>query len=973
MAGRKSSQKRTGRGKQDNSGQILSKFKQEMITIAALALAVLFLLCNFGICGSIGNFVRDILFGLFGIMAYILPVCVCLAFIFKLVNKNGGIVTIKIVAGTLLFVLIGILIDLILGGARYIEKYDIKELYTMGVARKGSGAILGSVSYGIHKLIGTPGTVLLVIVLGAISFVILTEKSLIQLFRDGANKTRMSAWEYEEQVREKNRQRRAVNDEKYEKAREQRRLNNERWRQEEEERRQLELERQMEEDEKILRVDKKVSGVSLASIGEIKSKKESMEIPLEVNDTTNINQEKEFDANDLMKQVPINEEETIEIREVEPNFIRPRDEAMHPISVDDFEDDSLYETVTIHAKSYSNNYVNHNNDAFNEGVIEAVAEKAIEVPGETMMDISVANQADLFNDDSYQQEDDRVLSDDISDDEYPDNTEYVEENSGQITFGETAEATRMQAKERPKARKNNNGAATFSDLDNYKAPVRKNKPYKLPPIDLLNKSKSSGKNDNKGYLNEMAEKLILTLETFGVKAHIIDVAQGPSVTRYELQPDPGVKVSKIVGLADDIKLNLAATDIRIEAPIPGKSAVGIEVPNATSEMVAFRDLVESKEFKEEASDKNKLSFAVGKDIGGKTVLTNIGKMPHALIAGATGSGKSVCINTLILSLLYKFSPDELKLIMVDPKVVELSVYNGIPHLMVPVVTDPKKAAASLQWAVTEMTNRYKKFADMSVRNLEGYNKKVEGITDEALKAVHKKLPYIVIIVDEMADLMMVAAKEVEDSIARLAALARACGIHLILATQRPSVDVITGVIKANMPSRVAFAVSSQIDSRTILDMAGAEKLLGKGDMLFFPQGFPKPVRLQGAFVSDEEVEKVVSFIKVQKFLPEGQDEIAAEIDSLAQKGGSSNSSTGSGGDDSNDDRDDLFEKAGRFIIEKDKASIGNLQRAFKIGFNRAARIMDQLNEAGIVGDEEGTKPRKILMSMEQFELFLEEH
>ncbi|MBS7329979.1 MAG: DNA translocase FtsK, partial [Lachnospiraceae bacterium] len=479
--------------------------------------------------------------------------------------------------------------------------------------------------------------------------------------------------------------------------------------------------------------------------------------------------------------------------------------------------------------------------------------------------------------------------------------------------------------------------------------------YKMPTADLLNKSSSQGAGSSKDELLDTARNLMDTLNTFGVKAKVTDISQGPSVTRYELQPEVGVRVNKIVSLSDDLKLALAATDIRIEAPIPGKSAVGIEVPNKVAGAVSFRELIEDKTFKNFDS---KIAFAVGKDIAGNVVVTDIAKMPHMLIAGATGSGKSVCINTIIMSILYKANPDEVKLIMIDPKVVELSVYNGIPHLMVPVVTDPKKAAAALHWGVAEMTKRYQLFAEMNVRDLKGYNKAVENNSLREDEEKREKLPQIVIIVDELADLMMVAAKEVEESICRLAQLARACGIHLVIATQRPSVDVITGLIKANMPSRVAFAVSSGTDSRTILDMNGAEKLLGKGDMLFFPQGYPKPARIQGAFISDSEVSQVVDFLRSQNYGDNNGEEMLIKMDSAATTGG------GISGDD---DRDELFEPAGRFIIESDKASIGSLQRKFKIGFNRAARIMDQLSDAGVVGPEEGTKPRQILMNMSQFD------
>ena len=449
-------------------------------------------------------------------------------------------------------------------------------------------------------------------------------------------------------------------------------------------------------------------------------------------------------------------------------------------------------------------------------------------------------------------------------------------------------------------------------------------------------------------------KLQQTLRNFGVGVTVTNISCGPSVTRYELHPEQGVKVSKIVGLADDIKLSLAAADIRIEAPIPGKSAVGIEVPNKENNTVYLREILESEAFKKH---KSKLAFAVGKDIGGQVVVADIAKMPHLLIAGATGSGKSVCINTLIMSVIYKSSPEDVKLIMVDPKVVELSVYNGIPHLLIPVVTDPKKASGALNWAVAEMMDRYEKFAKYNVRDLKGYNEKVARTEDIDDENKPQKLPQIVIIIDELADLMMVAPGEVEDAICRLAQLARAAGIHLVIATQRPSVNVITGLIKANVPSRIAFSVSSGVDSRTIIDMNGAEKLLGKGDMLFYPSGFPKPQRVQGAFVSDEEVQRVVDFLSEQGMTTDYSEEIVSQI-------ATASAAQAAGGESS---RDEYFIQAGRFILEKEKASIGMLQRMFKIGFNRAARIMDQLAEAGVVGEEEGTKPRKILMTKEEFE------
>lgn len=491
-----------------------------------------------------------------------------------------------------------------------------------------------------------------------------------------------------------------------------------------------------------------------------------------------------------------------------------------------------------------------------------------------------------------------------------------------------------------------------------------NSAYVFPPLDLLKKGKR-GSGDSDTYLRETAIKLQQTLKNFGVNVTVTNVSCGPSVTRFELQPEQGVKVSKIVGLSDDIKLNLAAADIRIEAPIPGKAAVGIEVPNRENTAVMLRDLLETKEFQSHPSN---IAFAAGKDIAGKVVVADIKKMPHVLIAGATGSGKSVCINTLIMSILYKARPDEVKLIMIDPKVVELSVYNGIPHLMIPVVTDPKKASGALNWAVVEMEKRYQLFAEYNVRDLNGYNDKVEQIKYIEDETKPEKLPQLVIIVDELADLMMVAPGEVETAICRLAQLARAAGIHLVLATQRPSVNVITGLIKANMPSRIAFSVSSGVDSRTIIDMNGAEKLLGKGDMLFYPSGYQKPARVQGSFVSDKEVQAVVDFLVKQNGNISYDEEITKQVNSASISGGNA-SASGNGGNE----RDVYFADAGRFIIEKDKASIGMLQRVFKIGFNRAARIMDQLFEAGVVGEEEGTKPRKVLMSMEEFEQYIEEN
>lgn len=532
----------------------------------------------------------------------------------------------------------------------------------------------------------------------------------------------------------------------------------------------------------------------------------------------------------------------------------------------------------------------------------------------------------------------------------PDEPGPVVTASGKVIDTDTEALRKKLAAKKQEAKANGDISVSEQIREIQEEPKKE---YIFPPVSLLKRgSRSAGSFSDRIY-KETAIKLQQTLRDFGVGVTVTNISCGPSVTRYELHPEQGVKVSRIVGLADDIKLSLAAEDIRIEAPIPGKSAVGIEVPNKETNMVYLRDLLESEAFKKHDS---RLAFAVGKDIGGQVIVTDIARMPHMLIAGATGSGKSVCINTLIMSIIYKSSPDDVKLIMVDPKVVELSVYNGIPHLLIPVVTDPKKASGALNWAVAEMTDRYKKFAKYNVRDLKGYNARVAGIQDIADEKKPVKLPQIVIIVDELADLMMVAPGEVEDAICRLAQLARAAGIHLVIATQRPSVNVITGLIKANVPSRIAFAVSSGVDSRTIIDMNGAEKLLGKGDMLFYPSGYPKPQRVQGAFVSDQEVQKVVDFLVRQGLTAEYSPAVEQQINTAPAAA----AGAGSG-------RDEYFYEAGKFIVEKEKASIGMLQRMFKIGFNRAARIMDQLAEAGIVGEEEGTKPRKVLVTMDELE------
>ena len=531
--------------------------------------------------------------------------------------------------------------------------------------------------------------------------------------------------------------------------------------------------------------------------------------------------------------------------------------------------------------------------------------------------------------------------------EHINSTSIQEQDAIQISFFKEKEEKKVD-------RQNDKQVSTPSQVQNIEQEISENPTtksnkslYEYPPLDLLRDNPVTGVHGSKMQLKRNAEKLEQTLLSFGVGAKVINVSCGPTITRYELQPEQGVKVSKIVNLTDDIALNLAAAGIRMEAPIPGKSLIGIEVPNKDVRSVFIKEVIDTETFKKFPS---KIAFALGKDISGETIIADIARMPHMLISGATGSGKSVCINTLITSILFRAHPEEVKLLMIDPKVVELKVYNGIPHLLIPVVTDPKKAAGALYWAVQEMSERYQLFANTNVRDLSSYNRMV------AEKKEGKKLPQIVIIVDELADLMQVAAKDVEEAICRLAQMARAAGIHLILATQRPSVDVITGVIKANIPSRIAFSVSSGTDSRTIIDMNGAEKLIGKGDMLYYPVGFPKPVRIQGAFITDKEVEKIVEFLKASQeadYDDQIMDQIVQETDSNSLS-------------NIDDEKDEYFEQALELVIEKQKASASMIQRRFRVGYNRAARIVDQLNEAGFVGPEEGSKPRKVNLTWEEY-------
>ena len=877
--------------------------------------------CNFGIIGPVGNAVSGVLFGIFGFTAYIAPVVVFLAVAFWFANEGNPTAVRKMIAGTVLFLMIGVICDLIARTAGSMEQYDIKLLYSnCSTGRHGGGILAGSLCYLLLHYLETVGTVLVVLLCSVISLILVTERSFLNSMRNGGDRIRELSREDAVRRRENAQIRRQEQEERNSQREEARRIREEARRIREEERR---LRAEEKENEQILnavpRREKKVSGVM-------------MDTSLKKQETQPTGRRE--DIHEI-----VYEEDTQDAPVVEETRVTSSD-----FAAPSYEEELPVEEVTS-AATFKKPFERRESWQEEAALLTPQAEN-IRIHRE-----DIPEPVEPVTESQIQNSEMRPIQ--------PEPAAAVRESVTTAPAGSSARP-KITAPEPPKG---NSLAEDQIHKDIAKAAKQPPAEYRIPPLNLLQKGKAAT-GDSTRELKETAMRLQQTLNTFGVKVTITDISQGPSVTRYELQPEQGVKVSKIVGLADDIKLNLAATDIRIEAPIPGKAAIGIEVPNKENMMVALRDLLESKEFQEFPSN---LAFAVGKDIAGKTVVADIAKMPHMLIAGATGSGKSVCINTLIMSILYKAHPDDVKLIMVDPKVVELSVYNGIPHLLIPVVTDPKKASAALHWGVSEMEDRYRKFADYNVRDLKGYNKKIETISVPEGEEAPKKMPQIVIIVDELADLMMVCPGEVEESICRLAQLARAAGIHLIIATQRPSVDVITGLIKANMPSRVAFSVSSGVDSRTILDMNGAEKLLGKGDMLFYPQGYSKPARVQGAFVSDKEVSDVVDYLKNQTLGNTYAEDIEEKIKNIGSSGDSSGGGAGSG-----NDRDEYFEEAARFIIDKDKASIGMLQRVLKIGFNRAARIMDQLCEYGVVGEEEGTKPRKVLMSMEQFEQLLEE-
>jgi S-DNA-T family DNA segregation ATPase FtsK/SpoIIIE len=933
-----SSSSRTRKSTKNNSRKTVDvAVKNEVMLIVIFAVCIFSFLCVTGITkGTATTAISNVLFGIFGFLAYLMPIIVFFGFAFGISNKGNTVAIIKMVSTVVLIFLIGIVSYMLMRQNSLVSEGSvIKDLYETSASKHaGGGVLFGIIAYGMYRLMGFGGTLFVVIVLAIISIVFITEKSFIsgvkkggayiyETARDDAARMR----EYRESLRDEYNDYEDGDDyeEEYIEKRSRKILKQ----------REKQREKQPIEDNKnLLRMDKKARGVAPSSSINLKEAVASKSGDRQdIHEITLIDDEATENNAAPIEDISLKPFKDTHFNEISDEPYVGEEFAENELSQNAY-DENAYEESPYYESPYQENEVVFNQTLPTENFQES---RFAEID-------NMDEQVPMYE---YKPEPSNALLDSMP--------EPITENTPPVKAAASVKLDKEEIKHEE--------AVIEEQVANMEEQAPRK--YELPPLRLLKKGEGR-KGDTSNQLKETALKLQQTLQNFGVKVTITDISQGPSVTRYEMQPEQGVKVSKIVGLADDIKLNLAATDIRIEAPIPGKAAVGIEVPNKENSTVALRDLLESSEFQGFQSN---LAFAVGKDIGGQVVVTDIAKMPHVLIAGATGSGKSVCINTIIMSILYKADPSDVKLIMIDPKVVELSVYNGIPHLMIPVVTDPKKASAALNWGVTEMNDRYRKFAELNVRDLKGYNHAAEIGKLDADGQPIKKLPQILIIVDELADLMMVASNEVEESICRLAQLARACGIHLVIATQRPSVDVITGLIKANMPSRIAFSVSSGVDSRTILDMNGAEKLLGKGDMLFYPQGYPKPARVQGAFVSDSEVSDVVDFLKNQMLGNISYNtEIEDKIKNLQSSGGGSNGTSGGG-----NEVDSYFVDAGKFVIEKDKASIGMLQRVFKIGFNRAARIVDQLEEAGVVGAEEGTKPRRILMSLEQFENYVEEN
>lgn len=969
----------------------------EITLVVSFGLVVLMMFSNFGHCGMIGKWLASFFFGIFGCAQFVMPVFFFLGVTILIANDYSTLAMKKCGAGFIILMEVSALSQLLYKGA----SITVHDLFSLAINNHVTGGIIGGgIALLLKEGFGTAGAMVILFCIFLLSCILLTQRSFVSFFKKIVKDMKTSREEWKKAAQQKQLEREAAATEDIlinldeeetpdrtksflkmkngkKKTTEKRRTEQCEEKVKELEERRSQKESAREKTDKTESVknlqDLKVNVPLFTSSDEVKRKDCVKELHPRIYPFTEEDGKTEpfqgkldfsaFTFPDEIKESASSFEEEKNQKEKEEDVYEAPHKAkggFHTSLPEEIKISGLktsvkepVENIVSEADAILEEDISVNLPDFSQSTIEAERindeekdkEKDKEtteyklIDGETANVEAMTNEVVDINNEAADNEENASEISNISDNEVIES----EAKDNEIISNETV-VKEIKAKE----------AAV---PDRKKA---EGKDYIFPPVTLLIKEQQTQSSGYEQYLKETALKLQQTLESFGVNVTITDISCGPSVTRYEMFPEQGTKVSKILSLTDDIKLNLAASDIRIEAPIPGKAAIGIEIPNKHNQTVHFRDLIESSTFK---NFKSRLAFAVGKDIGGKTVVTDLAKMPHLLIAGATGSGKSVCINTLIMSILYKASPEEVKLIMVDPKMVELSIYNGIPHLLIPVVTDPKKASGALNWAVAEMTNRYKKFTETGVRNIEGYNKKVKELQKSGKidPETIKKMPQIVIIIDELADLMMVAPGEVEDAIVRLSQLARAAGIHLVIATQRPSVNVITGLIKANVPSRIAFSVSSGVDSRTIIDMNGAEKLLGKGDMLFYPAGYSKPVRVQGAFISDSEISDVVEFLKENEDVAVYDTEVTEKIESKLNSAAISQ------------EKDEYFEAAARFVIEKDKASIGMIQRMFKVGFNRAARIVDQLADAGIVGPEEGTKPRKVLMSSEQLEAYFEEY
>ena len=895
-------------------------------TIVAIFITVFIALSNFSLCGSIGNIIRSWVLSFFGTFGYFFPIVMGISILISLFNSDRK-------SNVKIYALLFFYISIICFFESFIHDFSIEDDFFNAInasiirasnyfsfsASNFSGGVVGTgISFITYKAIGKVGSLILFGTLSLITFILLFG---LGISKDIANFFKSIFMFIPNMITRHN--------ERQEEDR-QIAIDNENI-----------LKNTIEKSKKAnLRVsfDSSYNGNRLVLEPMEETKRKTF-------DTSNINitakdiqsrfynPENEVDYTsthqskllDEMKKKSINEilyEEKEKGIEKTPFFYT---EGMKPI--EELENISIpnKNDVNVFDNSYINVSNQQNNTSFNAGGTEGFEDEEPEFKDDEKSFAS--GLKDLRSDGK------------------------VDENADAKELLTNIKNKNIEFEN--KSLKNDSGIST---------PTKKrHKKYKFPPTSFLHRTEKGIKNNDPS-LNEKAGILVETLKQFGVGVTVTNITVGPSVTRFELKPDIGVKISKILSLENDVKLALAASEIRIEAPIPGKSAIGIEIANAKSSGVLLGDIVATSEFRNAES---KLTVAIGKDISGKSIITDLRKMPHLLIAGATGSGKSVCVNSLITSLIYKASPEDVRLIMVDPKVVELQIYDGIPHLLIPVVTNPKKAAGALNWAVSEMTRRYNLIQEKRVRDIESYNQAIEGDIDkigvnednEASLEPVSKLPYIVIIIDEFADLMMVASKDVENSIMRIAQLARACGIYLVIATQRPTVNVISGSIKTNVPSRISFAVSSGIDSQTILDRRGAEKLLGHGDMLYFPQGIPEPIRVQGCYVSEEEILNIVNYVKDDSVV---YDEVAEN----AIEKGVSGESGGSGFDPN--EKDDMFVEAGRLVIEQQNASIGMLQRRFRMGFNRAARVIDQLEAEGVISAQDGKKPREVLMSIEEF-------